>query len=603
MKYIKQMANLIQKLPDTLINQIAAGEVIERPASIVKELIENSIDAAANSISIELEKGGIQRISIRDNGSGIEKTQLEMALTRHATSKITNLDELQIVATLGFRGEALPSIASVSRLNITSNIEKSNQGWRLRADGGMLEQTLKPSAHTQGTTVEVNDLFYNTPARRKFMRTEKTEYSHCEQVVKRLALANFHIKFELRHNQKTIFSLPAASTQDEQENRLGKLLGAAFIEHAIFFERSVHEMRLSGWLAAPAFSRTQSDLQFQYVNNRNIRDKTLSHAVKLAYQDVLYHGRQPAYVIFLELNPHSVDVNTHPAKHEVRFRDNRSMHDFVRQTLKQVISELRPAPIDSENLSKLTPSVPTHTAPTQARLMPGNASANEHFAQLYSSAVAEPRMQYSDIEPSILEQNHADAAPPLGYALAQLHGIYILAQNADGLILVDMHAAHERIVYEHLKNVESETTVIRQQLLVPIQIALTQSEAQLAEQQQDLFDSLGFEINRSGEESIIIRAIPKILGHSDITVLIRDLLADWQKNKISTRIEQARDEILSSIACHGSVRANRKMTIAEMNALLRSMEITERSNQCNHGRPTWIQLSVKDLDKLFLRGR
>lgn len=597
------MTNLIQKLPDTLINQIAAGEVIERPASIVKELIENSIDATATSISIELEKGGIQRISIRDNGSGIEKTQLEMALMRHATSKIKNLDELQNVATLGFRGEALPSIASVSRLNLTSNIEQSNQGWRLRADGGALEQTLKPSAHARGTTVEVNDLFYNTPARRKFMRTEKTEYSHCEQVVKRLALANFHIKFELRHNQKTIFSLPAASTQDEQENRLGKLLGAAFVEHAIYFERSVHEMRLSGWLAAPAFSRTQSDLQFQYVNNRNIRDKTLSHAVKLAYQDVLYHGRQPAYVIFLELNPHSVDVNAHPAKHEVRFRDNRSMHDFVRQTLKQVISELRPAPIDSSNLSKLTSSIPTHTPPTQARLMPSNASANEHFAQLYSSAVAEPRMQYPDIEPSILEENHADSAPPLGYALAQLHGIYILAQNADGLILVDMHAAHERIVYEHLKNIESETTAIRQQLLVPIQIALTQSDAQLAEQQHDLFDSLGFEINRSGEESIIIRAIPKILGHSDITALIRDLLADWQKNKISTRIEQARDEILSSIACHGSVRANRKMTIAEMNALLRSMEITERSNQCNHGRPTWIQLSVKDLDKLFLRGR
>lgn len=592
------MTKLIQKLPDTLINQIAAGEVIERPASIVKELLENSIDAAANTISVELEKGGIQRISIRDNGSGIEKTQLEMALTRHATSKITNLDELQNVATLGFRGEALPSIASVSRLNLTSNTEKNNQGWTLRADGGALEQTLKPSAHAQGTTVEVNDLFYNTPARRKFMRTEKTEYSHCEQVVKRLALANFHIKFELRHNQKTIFSLPAANKQLEQENRLGKLLGAAFVEHAIYFERSVHEMRLSGWLAAPAFSRTQSDLQFQYVNNRNIRDKTLSHAVKLAYQDVLYHGRQPAYVIFLELNPHAVDVNAHPAKHEVRFRDNRSMHDFVRQTLKQVIGELRPAPIDSSNLSKLTSSIPT-----QARLAPSNTSANEQFAQLYSSAVAEPRMQYPDIEPSMLAENQADTAPPLGYALAQLHGIYILAQNADGLVLVDMHAAHERIVYEHLKNIESETTAIRQQLLVPIQIALTQSEAQLAEQQQDLFESLGFEINRSGEESIIIRAIPKILGHSDITELIRDLLADWQKNKISTRIEQARDEILSSIACHGSVRANRKMTITEMNALLRSMEITERSNQCNHGRPTWIQLSVKDLDKLFLRGR
>lgn len=597
------MERLIRKLPNTLINQIAAGEVIERPASIVKELVENSIDASAKSISIELEKGGIQRISIRDDGVGIEKTQLEMALTRHATSKITNLDELLNVATLGFRGEALPSIASVSRLTLTSNTEPGNQGWALRTDGGSVDHDSKPAAHAQGTSVEVCDLFYNTPARRKFMRTEKTEFSHCEQVIKRLALANFHIAFTLRHNQKTIFSLSAASDKNGKENRLGKLLGSKFMEHAIYFERSVQGMRLSGWLAAPEFSRTQADLQFQYVNNRNIRDKTISHAVKLAYQDVLYHGRQPAYIVFLDLDPHAVDVNAHPAKHEVRFRDNRSIHDFVRQTLKQAISELRPAPIDTDNFSKLASFASGCSMPIQTHLAPRPSSTSEHFRQLYAGAVAEPEASYSTIETNQTETAQQEDTPPLGYALAQLHGIYILAQNSDGLILVDMHAAHERIVYEQLKNTESSGAVTRQQLLVPLQLAVSQSEAQLAEQQQNIFESLGFEVNRSGEESVQIRAIPKILSHSDIATLIRDLLADWQSNKFSTRIEQARDEILSSIACHGSVRANRKMTIPEMNALLRSMEMTERSNQCNHGRPTWIQLSVKDLDKLFLRGR
>lgn len=597
------MIKSIQKLPDTLINQIAAGEVIERPASIVKELMENSLDAAATSISVELEKGGIQRICVRDNGSGIDKSQLQMALTRHATSKISSMDELLNVASLGFRGEALPSIASVSKLSLISNTEVGDHGWELRAEGGTVESAIKPAAHAQGTTVIVSDLFYNTPARRKFLRTEKTEYSHCEQVVKRLALANFSIAFFLRHNQKTVFSLEAANSSIEKEKRLQKLLGKAFIEHAIYFERTVESLRLSGWLAAPAFSRTQSDLQFQYVNNRNIRDKSISHAVKLAYQDVLYHGRQPAYVLFLELDPYAVDVNAHPAKHEVRFRDSRSIHDFVRQTLKQVIGELRPAQIDSANFAKLSNSIPAATTPTQTYFSHGGSAAEEHFRQLYTSSVNEPLEIYATNKQHNPESTPHDDTPLLGYALAQLHGVYILAQNTAGLVLVDMHAAHERIVYEHLKIIDSGNSVARQQLLVPLQIAVSQSEAQLAEQQQNLFESLGFEVDRIGEESILVRAVPKILSHADITTLMRDLLADWQKNKFSTRVEQARNEILSSIACHSAVRANRKMTQAEMNALLRSMEATERSNQCNHGRPTWIQLSVKDLDKLFLRGR
>ena len=597
------MSIVIQKLPNTLINQIAAGEVIERPASIVKELLENSIDAEANNISIELDRGGIQRIYIRDNGIGIEKSQMEMALTRHATSKISSLDDLQNVATLGFRGEALPSIASVSRLNLSSNAGQSSQGWQLRTEGGSLQQSSKPCAHARGTTIEVSDLFYNTPARRKFMRTEKTEYAHCEQIIKRLALAHFHIAFSLRHNQKTVFALPAANTQQDRINRLSKLLGAAFVDNAIYFERSHGDMRLTGWLAAPAFSRSQADLQFQYVNNRNIRDKTISHAIKIAYQDVLHHGRHPAYLVFLEIDPHSVDVNAHPAKHEVRFRDSRSIHDFVRQTLNQAISELRPSRMDTKEFTKLAFNASKNSAPTQSYLKPNNPSASSHFKQLYSEPIAESRVNYAVTSALEDTKQESDTIPPLGYALAQLHGIYILAQNAEGLVLVDMHAAHERIVYEHLKSIEDTSTAIRQQLLVPVQINVTQSEAQIAEQQQDLFNSLGFEVNLLGHESIAVRAIPQILSHANISELIRDLLADWQKNDLSTRIEQARDEILSSIACHGSVRANRKMTIEEMNALLRSMETTERSNQCNHGRPTWIQLSVKDLDKLFLRGR
>ena len=594
----------IQKLPDTLINQIAAGEVIERPASIVKELMENSIDAAATSVAVELENGGSQRICIRDNGTGIDRTQLQLALTRHATSKISSMDELLNVATLGFRGEALPSIASVSRLKITSNTETGNNGWEISADGGEIKPSVKPAAHAQGTTVVVDDLFYNTPARRKFLRTEKTEYAHCEQIVKRLALANFTVAISLRHNQKTIFTLPAATDQKGQEKRLAAVLGNGFMEHAIYFDRTVQAMRLSGWMAAPAFSRTQSDLQFQYVNHRNIRDKTISHAVKLAYQDVLHHGRQPAYVLFLELTPKAVDVNAHPAKHEVRFKDSRSIHDFVRQTLKQAIGELRPAQIDSNNLSKLADDPAVVSKPVQTQFARSRFTTVEPLEQLYSPTVRAPVAPYQANEAHRLDNAEQDSGtPPLGFALAQLHGIYILAQNSHGLVMVDMHAAHERIVYEQLKNTESASTIARQQLLVPVQIAVSQSEAQQVEQLQPFFESIGFDVGRIGAASIVVRTAPEILIHVDFASLLRDVLAEWQEQNFSTRIEQARNEILATIACHRSVRANRKMTIAEMNALLRAMESTERSNQCNHGRPTWIQLDVKDLDKLFLRGR
>ena len=596
------MPTPIQKLPDNLINQIAAGEVIERPASVIKELLENSIDATASSVSIEIEKGGIQRIAIRDNGTGIEKEQLATALTRHATSKIRSIEDLMTIHSLGFRGEALPSIASISRLSMTSNTEQSNQGWALYSEGGTSNLTAKPAAHAKGTSVEINDLFYNTPARRKFLRTEKTEFSHCEQVVKRLALANFHIEISLRHNQKTIFSLPAAQNIEDKVSRLEKLIGKSFIEQAIYVERTDGDMKLYGWIAAPTFSRSQADLQFQYVNSRHIRDKTISHAIKLAYQDVLYHGRHPAYVLFLEVDPLSVDVNAHPAKHEVRFHDSRSIHNFVRQTIKQAVSEVRSASIDTRDLNKL--SSPSSPPSVQSYLNTNATSANKQFEALYSSAVAEPKgdpFRPTQAQPNT--DNQENEIPLLGYAVAQLHGIYILAQNKSGLVLIDMHAAHERVVYEQLKSTDSTTQLARQQLLVPLQIIITETEATLVESQLDTFESFGFEINRMGDTSIVIRTVPNILSNTDISELIRDVIADIQKNSMSTRVEERRNEMLSSIACHGSIRANRSMTIHEMNALLRAMEITERSNQCNHGRPTWIQLSISDLDKLFLRGR
>jgi len=599
------MHKKIQKLPDNLINQIAAGEVIERPASVIKELVENSIDATASSITIDLEKGGIQRISIRDNGTGIEKDQLATALTRHATSKIQSMDDLQNIHSLGFRGEALPSIASVSRLTITSNTQQSNQGWALSCEGGNSDQEPKPAAHTKGTSVEINDIFYNTPARRKFLRTEKTEYSHSELVVKRLALSNFHASITLRHNQKTIYSLPAAQNIDDKVSRLEKLIGKAFVEHAIYIERAIDDMKLYGWIAAPTFSRGQPDLQYQYVNDRHIRDKTIGHAVKLAFQDVLYHGRHPAYALFLEVDPSSVDVNAHPAKHEVRFHDTRAIHNFVRQTIKQAVSEVRPASIDTSDLNKLSESAISHTLTIQSYIPTSAAtSANRQFQALYSSAVAEPQFSYqSSLASNADTQSEQNDIPLLGYAVAQLHGIYILAQNKHGLVLVDMHAAHERVVYEQLKTSNASDNLARQQLLVPLQIAVTDSEASLVENQHTLFDSFGFDINRLGDTSIVVRTIPNILSSVDIPELIRDVIADIQKNAMSTRVEELRNGILSSIACHGSIRAHRSLTVHEMNALLRSMEETERSNQCNHGRPTWVQLSINDLDKLFLRGQ
>ena len=591
----------IQKLPDNLINQIAAGEVIERPASVVKELLENSIDATASNIGIDIERGGIQRILIRDNGTGIDKQQLTSALTRHATSKIASLDDLQNIHSLGFRGEALPSIASVSRFTLTSNSEQSNQGWTLRNDGGKNQSAIKPAAQSKGTTVEVNDLFFNTPARRKFLRTDKTEYSHCEQVIKRLALAHFHIAFSLRHNQKTIYALPSASSDEDKVGRLEKLLGKPFVEHAIYVENASEDMKLWGWIASPDYSRPQADMQFQYVNSRHIRDKTISHAVKTAYQDVMYHGRHPAYVLFLEIKPGEVDVNAHPAKHEVRFHNSRAIHNFTRQTIRHAISEVRNAQIDSGRFDKLADFTSNEQKPVQSGIPVHALPQLKERLGLYAPHIAEPQADFSVATEKHELQNQD--TPLLGYAIAQLHGIYVLAQNKAGLVLVDMHAAHERVIYEQLKLSRSAENTACQQLLVPLKLTLADSEASLAEQYRETFNSFGFDIDRISDNSIVIRSIPEVLNNADISQLIRDVISDLQNNATTTRIETQRNEMLSSIACHGSIRANRSMTIHEMNALLRLMEQTERSNQCNHGRPTWIQLSIKDMDKLFMRGR
>ena len=611
------MSQSIKKLPDTLINQIAAGEVIERPASIVKELVENSIDAGASSITVELEQGGIQRISVRDDGKGIPADEITLALTRHATSKIESFDDLHRIRSMGFRGEALPSIASISRFSLSSRSVDSEQAWQITVDGGRINDTdgdglLKPARQAQGTHIDVNDIFFNTPARRKFLRAEKTEFNHCEQVVKRVALAHFACAFELRHNQKTIFSLPPALDQEAQERRLQTLLGRSFVENLLYFEHEHDGKQLHGWLATPNFSRSQADMQYQFVNQRHVRDKTISHAIKLAYQDVLYHGRQPAYVIFLEIDPSTLDVNAHPAKTEVRFRDSRSIHDFCRHTLKQLLSEFRSAPIDHDQLNKLASYTgSSYRAPEQTRL--NTSTVMEHASQLYpasqqgssaSSTSHQPLTSASIDEMAVFGQEAVQAEdnmPALGYALGQLHGVYVLAQNEQGLVLVDMHAAHERVVYEQLK--AQSLDLAPQQLLVPLQVNLSASEARFASLHQPLFSELGIQLDLLSDEQIVVRSAPSLLNDTDIAGVVRDMLSDLNESGESDRIEVLRNEALSSMACHGSVRANRKMTVLEMNALLRAIEETERSGQCNHGRPTWIQLSIADLDKLFYRGR
>jgi DNA mismatch repair protein MutL len=595
----------IRALPDTLVNQIAAGEVVERPASVVKELVENALDAGARRIDIDLEEGGVRLIRIRDDGGGIAAEELMLAVARHATSKIASLEDLETVATLGFRGEALPSIASVSRFSLGSRRAHDPHGAVLQVDGGRVGE-VAPKPLPPGTTVEVRDLFYNVPARRKFLRTERTELGHVEEWLRSLALARPDVELRVSHNGKPARRYRPGEDGPDDANfaaaRLVETLGQEFAKQALRVDHAAAGLRLHGWIAQPAYSRASTDQQYLYVNGRAVRDRSVAHAVKQAYADVLFHGRQPAYVLFLALDPARVDVNVHPAKHEVRFRDARLVHDFVYRTLHEALAETR------AGNAPLVAAVSTHAAvgrelsmqaSTQSGLALRVDEVRAGYAALYGDAAsAGPQMAF----PALPEANDAEA-PPLGYALAQLHGIFILSETADGLVVVDMHAAHERIGYEKLKTAHDNHGLRTQPLLVPQAVAVSEREAEVAEREASTLAELGFEVSRSGPQSLLLRSVPALLAHGDTEALLRDVLADLREHGQSRRIASARDELLSTMACHGAVRAHRRLTIPEMNALLREMEATERSAQCNHGRPTWARFTLAEIDRWFLRGR
>lgn len=595
----------IRQLSDSLANQIAAGEVVERPASVLKELLENSLDAGASRIDIDLEDGGMRLVRIRDDGEGIAAEDLPLTITRHATSKIRTLEDLEQVLSFGFRGEALASIASVARLGIVTATADAAHASRLEyaADG---TPRVTPAAHPRGTTIEVHELFFNTPARRKFLRSARTEYGHCEEVVRRIALARFDAAFTLRHDRRAVFALRACATPAEREQRLGALCGAPFLEQALAIEAEASGMRLAGWVARPTFSRAQADLQYFFVNGRAVRDRVVTHAVRQAYRDVMYGDRHPAYVLYLEIDPTQVDVNVHPAKSEVRFRESRQVHDFLFHALHRALAQLRPAhagtaagPAVPEPDPTAAPVPVAQQRPLWTR--PGTAAIAETLSgyEALAGVALEPAVRAAG-EPAADE---TDDVPPLGYALAQLKGVYILAENRDGLVLVDMHAAHERITYERMKAAHAAGGVRAQPLLVPQVVALSRREADCVERHGAGLATLGLELVRSGEQAAIVRQVPVLLAGADIVALVRDVLADLLEHGDSTRIAARSDEILAAMACHCSVRANRQLSLTEMNALLRDMERTERSGQCNHGRPTWAVQSLAELDRLFLRGR
>ena len=592
----------IRQLPDTLINQIAAGEVVERPASVVKELVENALDAGARRIDVDLEEGGVRLIRIRDDGGGIEPDDLALAVARHATSKIASLEDLESVATLGFRGEALPSIASVSRFSMASRHGDAAHGAVLAVEGGRIG-TIVPSAHPRGTTVEVRDLFYNVPARRKFLRAERTELSHIEEWLRSLALARPDVELRVSHNgrpsrrYRALDLLDADASPESSPERLLETLGEEFARNALRITHEGAGLRLHGWIARPVYNRASADQQYLYVNGRSVRDRNIAHAVRQAYSDVLFHGRHPAYVLFLELDPRGVDVNVHPAKHEVRFRETRLVHDFVYRTLHEALAETRAGSVGTVPLAESG----GFAAPMpQSRLALQVGELRAGYAALYG----EPPQSDGSMAPMPAFQDTGDATlPPLGQAIAQLHGIYILAESSEGLVVVDMHAAHERIGYEKLKAAHDSAGMRSQPLLVPQQVAVSEREADIAERETATLVELGFEVSRAGPQSLLLRAVPALLADGDSVSLLRDVLADLREHGASRRVADQRDELLSTMACHGAVRANRRLTIPEMNALLREMEVTERSGQCNHGRPTWARFGLAEIDRWFLRGR
>lgn len=626
----------IHLLSPRLANQIAAGEVVERPASVVKELVENALDAGAERVDVEVEQGGVKLIRVRDNGSGVAEADLPLAMSRHATSKIMDLDDLEAVASLGFRGEALASISSVSRLAMTSRTVDMEAACKVEVEGRDMDASISPAAHPVGTTVEVRDLFFNTPARRKFLRTEKTEFGHVDECVRRQALARFNVGFSLRHNQRTVQSLRPAVSQEDQERRVGALCGQQFIDNTVVIDAEASGLRLRGWVALPTFSRSQTDLQYFFVNGRVIRDRLVAHAVRQAYRDVLFNNRHPAFVLYLELDPANVDVNVHPTKHEVRFRDGRLVHDFIFRTLHRALGDVKPqdhmqGAIAQSQLreSQAAPGAmpgaapaggmgtsaadPFRRQPPPQQPIAWEARDQMAFYQSLNSGggtttPSRPPGGFAEFPQNSLSSTdaHPDAAPeepPLGYAIAQLHGIYILAQSHQGMIVVDMHAAHERITYERMKVALSAQDIKSQPLLVPLTLAVSQREASVAETHLAELRTVGLQLERMGPETLIVRQVPALLRGSDTEQLVRDVVSDLVEHGQSDRVEAVTQELLGTMACHGSVRANHQLTIPEMNSLLRDMEATERSGQCNHGRPTWTVVTLGELDKLFLRGR
>ncbi len=588
----------IHVLSPRLSNQIAAGEVVERPASIVKELVENALDAGSTQIDIDCEAGGIGRIRIRDNGAGIRSNELPLALSRHATSKISALDDLEAVSTLGFRGEALASIASVTRLDLISAVE-GEAGSMVSVEGRDMSPSIEAFGHPRGTTVDVRDLFFNTPARRKFLKTEKTEFGHIDAVVSRQALGRFDVGFRLTHQGRVTRHLPPAVSGSVQSERIANLLGRGFMDAALVVDSSATGLSLKGWACRATFNRAQADCQNVFVNGRVVRDKLVSHALRQAYRDVLFHGRHPCYLLYLELDPSQVDVNVHPTKHEVRFRDSRLIYDFLLRSISRVLADDRPEQVLGQESSfhAISADQQIETAQHQPGIRFGDSVRPSAGFDALSRLV-----KTTGLSESGKDFDQQDI-PPMGYAVAQLHGVYIIAQTRDGMIIVDMHAAHERITYEALKHALDESGLVSQPLLIPVTVHVSPREAELVQEAQGLFQQFGLGVQCVGPETIRIEQVPAILRRASHEDLVRDVLSDLAEFGTSGRIVEARDKLLGTMACHGSVRANRQLTISEMNALLRDIEHTERSGQCNHGRPTWTALSLNDLDRLFLRGR
>ncbi|EAR23230.1 DNA mismatch repair endonuclease MutL [Nitrococcus mobilis] len=618
----------VQRLPPQLVNQIAAGEVIERPAAVVKELVENALDADAGRIEIVVEGGGKRLIRVRDDGVGMGREDLRSAVGRHATSKIRDLIDLERIASLGFRGEALPSIASVARLTLTTRSRAEDHGWRLELNGGELLDEVAPAPHPPGTSVVVRDLFHNIPARRKFLRTDQTELRHIQGLVKRIALSRPDVGFELNCHGRCNYRLAPTGTSVEQEARLAELLGREFVGQSLVLDAEAAGLRLHGWIGLPSAARAQTDLQYLYLNGRMIRDRLAGHAIRRAYADLLYKEKHPVYVLYLGMDPAEVDVNVHPSKYEVRFREPRLVYDFLFHQLHRALAHpngaaegrrYRAAPkrtcVDSPQEQQ-----PTCHSPWQSSIAFPVAEAT----QLYAAA-GEARSAGEPIgngestwgsEGDSLALSRAlpqhpvpaagrgeEATPPLGYAVAQLHGVYVLSEDAAGLILVDMHAAHERIVYERLKDELDREGLAGQALLVPLRVGVTPAEADAAEDCAALFRRLEFEVDRAAPDVLVVRRIPALLGQIDITALLRDVLSGLLIQGVGGQLEAVINQVLATMACHGSVRAQRRLTITEMNALLRDMERTRNIGQCNHGRPTWTRLTLAELDRLFLRGR